>query len=250
MAVKSGVTLFHRLVRTKALEALKTDSTENIHICFDYDFYFISWSHLRKLNLYADQPKVLLLEIDHGYTPNCIRFASASTFYFEVFSVSVPLGKDGIKDCGSHGSLGSTESILPQKVETLQNNALRIITFSDFNAHVSPLYKSLKILKLKDQIVLYNCLFVFDQLNQNIPKNFTNFFITRNNMCSITTRSAKKGKLYIPRVNYVRYGRQSFKQSCILSWNRMIDQFPNTDFTRILRNDLKKLITIYFLNNY
>ena len=76
-----------------------------------------------------------------------------------------------------------------KKIETLQNNALRLITFSEFNAHVSPLYKSLKILKLKDQITLQNCLLVFDQLNKNIPSNFTIFFITTKDLySSVTTR--------------------------------------------------------------
>ena len=41
-------------------------------------------------------------------------------------------------------------------------NAVRIMTFSDFKAHSEPLFKKLDILKLKDNIVLHNCLFVYD----------------------------------------------------------------------------------------
>ena len=137
-----------------------------------------------------------------------------------------------------------------KKIETAQNNALRIITFSEFKAHVSPLYKSLKILKLKDHITLYNSLFVFDQLNKNTPTIFSDFFNKTNDFYSISTRNSKKGKLYVPYVNSVRYGRHSIKHSCVLSWNRIIDLFPNTDFTKILRNDLKKLLTEYLLNSY
>ena len=52
---------------------------------------------------------------------------------------------------------------LINKIETLQKNAIRIITFSEFKAHTNPLFKALKILKFKDQIKLFNCLLVHDQ---------------------------------------------------------------------------------------
>jgi hypothetical protein len=37
-----------------------------------------------------------------------------------------------------------------KKIAILQKNAMRIISFSDFNAHTSPIFKTLKILKFKD----------------------------------------------------------------------------------------------------
>ena len=167
------------------------------------------------------------------------------SIYYSIFSSHLLYG------CQAWGQHSNPHF---KKIETLQNNALRLITFSEFNAHVSPLYKSLKILKLKDQITLQNCLLVCDQLNKNTPSNFTDFFITTKDLySSVTTRvtrNSKKGKLYVPRVNSVRYGRRSIKHSCILSWNHIIDKFPNTDFTRIRRNDLKKLITDSFINSY
>ena len=45
------------------------------------------------------------------------------------------------------------------KISTLQRNAVRIMTFSDYKAHSEPLFNKLEILKFKD-IVLQNCLFV------------------------------------------------------------------------------------------
>ena len=50
------------------------------------------------------------------------------------------------------------------KISTLQNKALRIMTFSDFNAHSEPLFKNLNILKFSDSITLKNCLFAYDFL--------------------------------------------------------------------------------------
>ena len=45
------------------------------------------------------------------------------------------------------------------------------MTFSDFNAHSEPLFKQLDILKCNDNIVLQNCLFVYDYLKCNLPSS-------------------------------------------------------------------------------
>ena len=139
---------------------------------------------------------------------------------------------------------------LISKIITIQKNALRTLTFSEMKAHTNPLFKALKILKFKDQIELFNCLFVHDQINKALPTNFKDYFISRKNLNNLRTRSSIRAKLFIPSINSTRYGRHSIKHSCILSWNNTIDKFPNTDFSIIKRSDLKKLITNYFLESY
>ena len=145
---------------------------------------------------------------------------------------------------------GQHQNPLLNKIEKLQKNAIRIITFSEFNSHTNPLFKKLKILKFKDQITLSNCLLVHDQIHNELPNTFNNYFITTNDLYTANTKSAKAGKLFVPLVNSTRYGRHSIKHSCILAWNHMIGQLPNTDFTIIKRNDLKKLISDKFLESY
>ena len=65
-------------------------------------------------------------------------------------------------------------NILP--LVTLQKKALRIITFSDFRAHASPLFKRMSLLKLVDIIYLNTALFMYDHKNGNLPDNFNDFF--------------------------------------------------------------------------
>jgi hypothetical protein len=137
-----------------------------------------------------------------------------------------------------------------KKIEILQKNAVRIITFSEFKAHTGPIFKALKILKFKNQIELFNCLLVHDQLNNLFPASFNNYFTSTNNLYLTKTRSCQTGKLFIPSVNSTRYGRHSIKHSCILSWNHCIKQFPNTNFMIINRLNMKKLITDKFINSY
>ena len=47
------------------------------------------------------------------------------------------------------------------KISIIQKNAVRIITFAEFNAHTDPIFKKLRILKIKDHITLQNCLLVY-----------------------------------------------------------------------------------------
>ena len=65
-----------------------------------------------------------------------------------------------------------------EKINKLQKKALRIISFSDFRAHTSPLFKRYHILKLQDQVQLENCLLIHDYLNNKLPKSFNSYFIT------------------------------------------------------------------------
>ena len=59
---------------------------------------------------------------------------------------------------------------------TVQNKGLRILNFKGPLEHSSPLYKNSKILKLTDLIKLNNILFVYDQINNNLPNAFENDF--------------------------------------------------------------------------
>ena len=58
-----------------------------------------------------------------------------------------------------------------------KKNAVRIMTRAGFNAHSNPIFKTLEILKIQDQITLFNCLFVCDSLNGKLPKYFDNTFL-------------------------------------------------------------------------
>ena len=58
---------------------------------------------------------------------------------------------------------GQSDSKYFLKIQTLQNNALRLITFADsFYDHVTHLYKELNLLKLRDFVTLQNLLLVHD----------------------------------------------------------------------------------------
>ena len=84
---------------------------------------------------------------------------------------------------------GHTTNKKLHKIETLQNSAIRIIC-NNYDERLSAQYKSLKILKLKDHIVLKNCLLVNDYINNKLPSSFDEYFHTQKQQHSIITRTA------------------------------------------------------------
>ena len=53
-----------------------------------------------------------------------------------------------------------------------QEKAIRIMSFKWRNDPTNPLFKKLKIMKLKDILLYNNCIFAHDQINENLPENF------------------------------------------------------------------------------
>ena len=60
-------------------------------------------------------------------------------------------------------------------IQRAQNKTSKIISFEQFTESSEPLYNQLKINSSKNNIILYNCLFVFDILANNLPDTFDQF---------------------------------------------------------------------------
>ena len=91
-------------------------------------------------------------------TRHYININDLKNLYYAIFSSHLVYG---CEIWGQH-----INSINKKKFK-LQNRALRIISFSDFDADSNPLYANLKILKLEDQIILQNCVFVHDTITKS-----------------------------------------------------------------------------------
>ena len=144
---------------------------------------------------------------------------------------------------------GQNIDIHTEKVFKLQNRAMRIISFSDFHADASPIYKELKILKLQDFISLQNSLFVHDFLKKKLPKCFDSYFRTLKEAYPIGTKNAKLGCLFIPFVSTSRYGLRSITRQSILSWNSLCKAL-NCNLANFSRSIAKNMITSHFFESY
>ena len=144
---------------------------------------------------------------------------------------------------------GQTINSFNQKIMKLQNRALRIITFSDFQADSNPLYANLNILKLADQVILQNCLFVHDALNKVSPICFFDYFSLTKTIHSLNTKNAKLGCLFVTNSGTVTYGLNSITSKCISNWNDITKKF-NYDLLTVKRFQLKKYIKVHFTQSY
>ena len=84
---------------------------------------------------------------------------------------------------------------------TLQKRVVRIITFSKFDDHSSPLFKNLNILKLVDLVFLNSALFMYDYHNGNLPATFSNnIFKQVTSVHNYNTRLASRNTYYIDKI--------------------------------------------------
>ena len=71
---------------------------------------------------------------------------------------------------------GNTYPTTTHPLLVLQKKATRIMTFSQLNAHFSPLFRDLSILKFPDLVAFHTAIFMYKFYNNILPSVFTNLF--------------------------------------------------------------------------
>ena len=107
-----------------------------------------------------------------------------------------------------------------------------------------PPYQKLKINKLKNNIILKNCLFVFDELTNNLPDVFDQLFQPLKEQCNYYTRGSQQYVLNIPKINTQMFGSNSIKVKSTKDWNEKIFKihfssellFKRTEFIKLVKS--------------
>ena len=128
---------------------------------------------------------------------------------------SIDVNKGGHISNPNEKIWGQTSNTYIDKIFLIQKNAVCIISFAEFNAHTDPIFKKLKILKIKDHISSQNCLLTYDFINKKLPRSFNNAFSELKDIHSIETRISNAGNLYTPYTNTTRYGLNSIYRKSI-----------------------------------
>ena len=147
---------------------------------------------------------------------------------------------------------GLSEKQFTNKIFKIQKNDLRKRSRAGFNAHTTPLFKSLNILKVYDQITLLNCLFVHDYLNGKLPKSFYNTFtklsgvpaLIGSNNNVVSTINSDLGCLLLPHVSFFSFGLNSINRNSIVNWNAYVKLFNKDNLVNPSKNVLKNKIRI------
>ena len=87
---------------------------------------------------------------------------------------------------------------------TTEKRAIRIITFSSYCDHSSPLFKYLNLIKLQDLVNICTAVLMFKFHNSPLPSTFNLFFVPVDQLHNYNTRlsSNQSYSLPKPRTNY------------------------------------------------
>ena len=133
-----------------------------------------------------------------------------------------------------------------QPLYMLQKKAIRIITFSHFQDHTSPLYRTLKIIKLFDVIFLHLAIFMHKFNHHLLPSVFDAFFtpITGNKVHKYNTRLSSKMSYSLPKAR-TNYGIFNIRFQGVKVWNSLDES------TKLLSPpQFKKKLKLDFIDNY
>ena len=133
---------------------------------------------------------------------------------------------------------------LLRDIEKLQNKLINTMKFKIGSLHLNNLFTELKILKLKDLITFNKFLFVFDQLKEDLPQAFKNYFLKKYDYHIYNTWGTKKRLLDVQLKNTSQYGTNSITSRSIFNWNDMNKKIECS--LEIWRRNLITLLKRYF----
>ena len=132
------------------------------------------------------------------------------------------------------------DNLLSQLIR-LQNKAVRIISDVPLQDHITSHYVPLGLLKFRDIVKIYNCLFLYDYVSDNKPCNFPLFLVSEQH--NYFTRSASAQQLHIP---HSRINIRKFCPAVIGNYhcNNLPLSIRNKSSKFLFKKDLKNIILL------
>ena len=137
---------------------------------------------------------------------------------------------------------GKIHSKTVDMIQSAQKKALRIINFKQSMEQSEPLYQKLKINKSKNNIILSNCLLVFDKLTNNLRDVFDQFFQPLKEQHNYNTMGSQQYLLNIPKANTQMFGSNSIKIRSIKDWNEIVRKIHFSSELLVKRAEFIKLV--------
>ena len=231
---KQKHTTKHLNFRLSGQKLTPTNSIKYLGVILDKH---LSWEpHMKTILSKLNRAAGMLAKIRH-YLPAQILLS----IYHAIFNSHLIYGAQ---------IWGQGNSELRNKLQNIQNKAIRIINFKWREDPVAPLYYKSKILKLEDHIKLTNCLLAYNQQNKNLPAAFESFLTPISEKHSYNTRTSKLN-LNIQQTNTKTYGTNSMKSKTATSWNELMPIIiKNTKLNKISKSILKQKLYLHLLDKY
>ena len=194
----------------------------------------LTWhAHATELQSKLSRSIGMLCKIRHFVQHDTLR-----SIYFGIFSSILMYGS---QIWGQHNGVVN-------KLQILQNKALRIINFCPRRTSATPLFKKCEILKLKDNISLQNFLFAHDSLKSNLPSSLSGKLSFANSVYN--TRSLTCYQLDRSRTRTILYGTNSIISKSVDVWNFINKHLHTEKFHEKSRYCCKKIVTKFLFNHY
>lgn len=114
-------------------------------------------------------------------------------------------------------SWGNTYPTHLMPLQYIQNQAIRILTFSPFRSHASSLLQQLSILSINELFKYNLAILLFKSLHNMVPLNV----FTRSSLVNVnSTRFASNHNLLLPNV-HSNYGKQTANFAAFVFWNSL-----------------------------
>lgn len=139
---------------------------------------------------------------------------------------------------------GNTYESTINPIFILQKKAVRIITFSSFDHHSSPLFKSLEIIKFHDLVSLHISIFMYKFHNHLLPSIFQSFFTKVDKIHSYNTRHAAKQSYYLPKAR-TNYGKFNIRFQGPTIWNDINEDIKQSSMFLFKKQLKQSFITSY-----
>ena len=136
------------------------------------------------------------------------------------------------------------------RIEKIQNKAIRIINFMNYKDPVGPLYSTSNILKFADHVKLQNFLFVHDSLGDTLPLSLQKSFTTAAETHTHETRVSFQHNIILPKVRTLNYGLYSIKYRSAAHWNSIVNQFPKETFHNLSKSICIKKVKNILIEGY
>ena len=139
---------------------------------------------------------------------------------------------------------GNANQSYLNRLQRLQNKAIKIITDSKLRMSSNPQYYKLGILKLPELYTLEIAKLMHQYSHHNLPQPFSTFFTPVSSVHERFSRAKTENKLYIPKFSTAR-SQKSFKYQGAKIWNSIPTEIKQLTFHKFKIENKKKLLESY-----
>jgi len=132
-----------------------------------------------------------------------------------------------------------------EKIDKLQKKALKIIHFKSITESTRPLFINSRILPIRKQLQLKNCLFAFDFLKNKQPSYFQNFLRLSGTGHNHVTRVSSH-RLVTSMTNTIRCGTYNIPNQISKDWNEFCPHIL-ANIRQISKSTFKKHLHAYII---